>query len=135
MGKPCFSRASSRRFCADRASAKGKRIRAKLSSEAGDTLAEVLVALLVSVMAVTLMATMIMTATNVTSKNETRMAQLYAAQSALASKAAETKQSNGMAATISGPASYTSGPLKIDVYRSNGLLCYEAYVTPESGSS
>lgn len=99
------------------------RIGAKLASTRGDTLIEVLSALLVAVMAVTLMATMIMTATNVTSKNETRMAALYAAQSSLSIPQDVDKYDALNTVTISGENS-GSRVLKIDAYRSGGFIRY-----------
>lgn len=101
-----------------------RRIVGKLASTAGDTLIEVLTALLVTVMAVTLMATMIVAATNVTSKNETRMAELFAAQSLLSEQDGSSLPDTGIV-TIEGNASGYSETFKGNFYREDGFVRYE----------
>ncbi len=98
----------------------------KLSSTAGDTLVEILTALLISVMAVTLMATMVMTATNVTSKNDTRMAALFEAQSSLSVPSKKDLVSSAAPATISG-GSIDSISIKVDIYGDDAFLRYELF--------
>lgn len=110
------------------------RIGAKLASTRGDTLIEVLSALLVAVMAVTLMATMIMTATNVTSKNETRMAALYAAQSSLSVPQDADKYGALSKVTISGGGLSSARSVDVTAYKSEGFIRYSVSSTSAADS-
>lgn len=97
-------------------------VRAKLTSNAGDTFIEVLSALLISVLAVVLMATMITTATSITSRNEVRMAALFAAQTALSTQE-QPEFASGMV-TVQGE-TIAGSSYKVFVYTQDGFTRYE----------
>ncbi len=63
-----------------------KKIRAKLKSRKGDSIAEVLVALLIAGVALVLLASMITSSTNIISRSRERMETYYADNNALAAQ-------------------------------------------------
>ncbi|WP_139651334.1 hypothetical protein [Raoultibacter phocaeensis] len=105
-------------------------IRAKLSSNSGDTFIEVLSALMITVIAVVLMATMLAAAANITAKNEARMNTLFAAQTALATQP-EPEFPTGLV-TVDGGALGTN-TYKVYVYSQDGLTRYEPNFGVENG--
>ena len=66
-----------------------KRVKDKLKSRRGDSIAEVLVALLISAVALVMLASMITTSTNLIRKSGAHLADYYQADSALARMAGD----------------------------------------------
>lgn len=102
-----------------------QRLRAKLHATSGDTLIEVLAALLLATLATVMLATMIAVSTNVTSQSETMLHELYQSQSAMA---------QGTASRTEGTVSIAGGPLgfpgfanaQVDLYQQDGFTSYRA---------
>lgn len=95
-------------------------VRARLTSTRGDTLAEVLVAMMIAVLATVLLATMVMTSLNVSATNERAQQQAYQAQSTMVQK-------EGTAIITLGDASET---IDVKVFRStdeSGAVLFERY--------
>lgn len=103
----------------------------KIRSTRGDTLVEVLAALLIVVLATTLLATMVVGSTKVTSQNENEMKKLYEAQSLLSSRSSTVKVEDVTTLTITGDASAFSDSVKVDVYASDGYTCYDLVANKE----
>ncbi len=86
------------------------KLREKARCVAGDSFAEVLVAILVAALAASLLATMVMSSVNVTMANESKLTNLHTAESKLASSSTKGVASN---VTISSPS--IAGPVTKDV--------------------
>ena len=103
-------------------------IRAKLTSVAGDTFTEALVALLVAALATTLLAMMVTSSVSISSRSEAEMKSLYGAQSLLASGA----NAGSIDVTITsddgkiGSSSSSSVVWKVPLYKSDDFACYKA---------
>ncbi|HBT96095.1 MAG TPA: hypothetical protein DEB24_08540 [Coriobacteriia bacterium] len=82
----------------------------KLRSEAGDSLAEVIVALLIAALGAAALATLVLSATTVISKSEAEMEKIYAAELTIAAQQAGSDAS----ITISG-SGLASTPIVIPV--------------------
>lgn len=100
------------------------KVRNKLLDQRGDSIAEVLVAILIAALGASLLATMVMASTNVAMSSQQALDASYEAESSLF---AHPSSGSGEYATISipGESGTTATTIKAAVYQYDGFAFYE----------
>ena len=98
------------------------RVCAKLYDRAGDSFAEVLVALLIVVLGATILATMAMSAVNASTQSKVRVNSYYQQENAIAQTV-----SQGGVATITSPVDLVGASVSVKVYETDDFARYSSF--------
>lgn len=96
------------------------RVRRTLASQRGDSMVEVLSAILIATLGATLLATMVMAAVSTTSRSEQALDDAYRAEAALFDHV-----ENGKAVTVELPDGAGTVDIGVKVYGSDGYAYYQ----------
>lgn len=110
------------------------RATARLRDERGDTLVEVLTALLIVVLGATLLVTMVMSATNASTASRKELLDVYQAESGAGDVEETQLQTVTITASKTGTTLSASTPLKATVYVSDGLFIWYEANFPDFGA-